>query len=76
MAPLSVPGIIEVDVDELRAHLVEETSEALALADELAFAVETGEPVAACQRAAANYRQARNRMRTLRNLIRIEDGNR
>jgi hypothetical protein len=74
MAPLSVPGLVdsipEVDVDELRAHLVEETSEALRLADELAFTVETGE------RVAANYRQARNRMRTLRNLIRIEDGNR
>jgi hypothetical protein len=73
MAPL-VDSIL--DVDELRAHLVEETSEALGLADELAFAVETGEDGPACQRVAANYRQARNRMRTLRNLIRTEDGNR
>lgn len=67
---------LELDVDTLRAELVVETNEALALADELALATETDEHRGERDRIAANYRQVRDRMRTLRTLLRIEEGNR
>jgi hypothetical protein len=65
---------VDLDVDELRCRLLLETNEALELADELALATQTDEPVGRRQRMAANYGQVRNRMRLLRSLLRVEEG--
>lgn len=66
--------LLDLDIDEMRARLLEETSEALGIADELALAVETGEGTE--QRLAGSYRMVRERIRALRLLIRAEEGSR
>jgi hypothetical protein len=71
---VSALQLLELDVDEIRARLLVETNEALTLADELALATQTDEPVGRRQRIAANYGQVRNRMRALRSLLRVEEG--
>lgn len=65
---------LELDVDTLRCELLEETAVALGLADDLSFLIETAAPAADRDRVLANYRQVRARMRTLRALLRVEEG--
>ena len=66
---------LELDVDELRCDLLEARTEALGLADELADAVEQGRTAEAV-RVAANYQQARTKIRRLVTALRVEEGNR
>lgn len=65
---------MELDVDTLRCDLLASTNEALGLADEIALMVDTSGSRAELERLLANYRQVRNRMRTLRIQIRVEEG--
>lgn len=67
---------LELDVDEIRCRLLIETNEALELADALSFAIEVDEPAERRERIAAKYRESRARMRQLRTLLRVEEGNR
>lgn len=68
-------AIEEMDVDEMRCALMSETNNALELADEIALAVETDRPADA-REAAEKFRESRGRMRALRQLIRVEEGQR
>lgn len=72
---MSIVDLERMDVDELRYALVEETNDALELADELALAVETSRFDDA-RGIAANLRMVRGRMRALRSFIRVEEGRR
>lgn len=64
-----------VDVDEMRCLLTQETNDALELGDELALAVATGRFDDA-RTTAEKLGQVRGRMRALRSIIRVEEGQR